>query len=65
MEFSYSSTAVYTSTKPGAVSNPPSYAAVVSNDLSTIVKSAVVQSTQKQKAVDRNQSCIAIRGMRE
>ena len=41
-EFSYSPTAVYTSTKSGAVTNPSSNAAVISNDLSTIVKSAVV-----------------------
>ena len=64
-EFSYSPTAVYTSTKSIAVTNPPSYAAVVSKALSTVVQSAVIQSLREQKAVDRNQSCIAIHGMRE
>ena len=64
-EFSYSPSAVYTSRKSGAVTNPPSYAAVVSNDLSTVVQSAVIQSPREQKAVDRNQSYIAIHGMRK
>ena len=64
-EFLYSSAAVYASTKLSTVTNPPTYTAVVSNDLSNVIKSAVFQSIREQKEVERNKSCIAIHGMQK
>ena len=57
--------AVNISTKPGAIPKPLSYAVIVSNDLSSIIKSAVVQSIREHKVVECIQACVAIHGMRE